>query len=131
MIAARAYAQASKETASRERLMVMLFEAALRHMRHAASLMEKQQIVEALPLLTKASDIVAELANTLDAKAAPELAQTLGDLYMFVAQRLARASAFRDLFAVRDAERAFAPIVEAFQQAVAATHRPTGPVGVP
>jgi flagellar protein FliS len=120
MHAARAYATASKETASRERLMVMLFEAALRHMRHAATLMEQQQVADALPLMTKASDIVTELAATLDAQAAPELAQTLGELYLFVAQRLARASAFRDLFALRDAERAFAPIVEAFQQAVAA-----------
>jgi flagellar protein FliS len=126
MHAARAYTQASKETASKERLMVMLFEAALRHMRHAASLMEKQQLADALPLLTKASDIVTELGATLNPTAAPELAQTLGELYVFVTQRLARAAAFRDLFAVRDAERAFAPIVEAFQQAVLAMNAPAG-----
>ncbi|MFT3709083.1 MAG: flagellar export chaperone FliS [Archangium sp.] len=127
MHAARAYAQHSKETASKERLMVMLFEAALKHMRHAATLLEKQQVVDAIPLLTKASDIVAELAATLNPAAAPELAQTLGDLYLFVSQRLARAAAFRDLFAVREAERAFAPIVEAFQQAVLAMNAPQVP----
>jgi len=120
MNATRAYARASQETASKERLMVMLFEAALRHMRHAASLLEQQKVVDALPLLTKASDIVTELASTLDPKAAPELAESLGELYLFVAQRLARGAAFRDLTAVREAERAFAPIVEAFQQAVTA-----------
>jgi flagellar protein FliS len=128
MHAARAYATQSKETASKERLMVMLFEAALRHMRHAATLIEKQQIVDAMPLLTKASDIVTELASTLNPVTAPELAQTLGDLYLFVAQRLARAAAFRDLTALRDAERAFAPIVEAFQQAVIAMHGPQSQV---
>jgi flagellar protein FliS len=127
MNASRAYARASQETASRERLMVMLFEAALRHMRHAASLLEQRKVVEALPLMTKASDIVVELADTLDPKAAPELAQTLGELYLFVAQRLARASAFRDVTALREAERAFAPIVEAFQQAVAAMGAPAAP----
>lgn len=118
MNASRAYARASQETASKERLMVMLFEAALRHMRHAATLLEQQKVVDALPLLTRASDIVCELADTLDAKQAPALSQTLGDLYLFVAQRLARAASFRDLTALREAERAFAPIVEAFQQAV-------------
>ncbi len=107
--------------------MVMLFEAALRHMRHAASLLEQQKVVEALPLLTKASDIVVELAETLDTRHAPELTQTLGDLYLFVAQRLARASSFRDLAAVREAERAFAPVVEAFQHAVAELGNPVTP----
>jgi len=118
MNASRAYARASQETASKERLMVMLFEAALRHMRHAATLLESQKVVEALPLMTRASDIVCELADTLDTQKAPELSQTLGDLYFFVAPRLARAAAFRDPVALRAAERAFAPIVEAFQQAV-------------
>lgn len=119
MNATRAYARASQQTASRERLMVMLFEAALRHMRHAATLMEQRNVVDALPLLTKASDIVVELADTLDTRQAPELAQTLGEVYLFVAQKLGRAAAFRDLFALRDAERAFAPVVDAFQNAVA------------
>jgi flagellar secretion chaperone FliS len=120
MIAARAYVNAAKETASKERLMVMLFETALRSMRHASTLLEQQQAVEAMPLLTRASDIVTELAATLDAERAPELAQTLGEVYLFVAQRLGRAAAFREAAAVREAERAFAPIVEAFQQAVVA-----------
>jgi flagellar secretion chaperone FliS len=126
MNATKAYARFSQETASKERLMVMLFEAALRHMRHAASLLEQKKVVDALPLLTKASDIVVELADTLDTQRAPELAQTLGEVYIFVAQRLARAAAFRDLMAVREAERAFAPLVEAFQHAVA-TMTPVAP----
>ena len=66
MNASRAYARASQETASKERLMVMLFEAALRHMRHAATLLEQQKVVDALPLMTKASDIVCELSDTLN-----------------------------------------------------------------
>ncbi|MFO0599131.1 MAG: flagellar export chaperone FliS [Myxococcaceae bacterium] len=119
MHAARAYAQASKETASKERLMVMLFEAALRHMRTGATLFEQGKHAEALPALSKASDIVTELAATLDPAQAPELTQMLGDLYLFVVQRLGHAAAFRDAKAVREAERAFAPIVEGFQQAVA------------
>lgn len=127
MNASRAYARASQETASRERLMVMLFEAALRHIRHAASLLEQGKAVDALPLMTRASDIVLELADTLDTQQAPELSQTLAELYFFVAQRLSRAAAFRDLTALREAERAFAPIVEAFQQAVASLGTPGTP----
>lgn len=127
MNASRTYARASQETASRERLMVMLFEAALHHMRHGASLLEQERAADALPLLTRASDIVSELADTLDPRQAPELAQTLGDLYLFVIQRLSRAAAFRDAQAVREAERAFAPIVDGFQQAVASLSAPGAP----
>jgi flagellar protein FliS len=114
----RAYARATQETASREQLMILLFEAALRHMRHAAALLDEGK-PDALGLLTKASDIVAELAATLDAQRAPQLAAALGELYTFVAERLAHAAVHRKASAAREAERAFAPIVEGFQQAVA------------
>jgi len=119
MNAARAYAKANNETASRERLMVLLFETALRHMRMAAASLETGRAVEALPLLTKASDIVTELASTLNPAAAPELSQTLGSIYLFVSERLAVASFSKQASVVREAERAFAPVVEGFQQAVA------------
>jgi flagellar protein FliS len=99
--------------------MILLFEKALQHMRHAATLLDEKKGPEALPLLTKASDIVTELAATLNAEVAPELAQTLGDVYLFVAQRLSIAALGRNAAAVREAERVFAPIVEGFQQAVA------------
>lgn len=115
----RAYARATQETASKERLMVLLFETALRHMRQSARLLDENGAGDALPLLTKASDIVTELAATLDARQAPELARSLGELYAFVSQRLAHAAVFRDATAAHEAERAFAPIVEGFQQAVA------------
>jgi flagellar protein FliS len=119
MNAARAYARATSETASKERLMVLLFEAAQRHMRVAAGHLDSNQPAAALPLLTKASDIVAELASTLDTAVSPALADTLGQVYLFVAQRLAIAAFSKDATAVREAERAFAPVVEGFQQAVA------------
>lgn len=119
MNATRAYAHATQQTASNEQLMILLFEAALKHMRQSATLLDGGQAVEALPLLTKASDIVTELAASFDLKQAPELGQTLGELYLFVAQRLAHAAIYRDANAAREAERTFAPIVEGFQQAVA------------
>lgn len=104
--------------------MVLLFEAALKHMRVAATHLEKGSTTEALPLLTKASDIVTELAATLNPEAAPELSQTLGELYLFVSQRLAVASFSKDPGVVREAERVFAPVVEGFQQAVASLGGP-------
>jgi flagellar protein FliS len=124
MLAIRKYAQTQNETASKERLMVLLFEAALRHMRRAAAALENGQSAEAGPALNKAGDIVAELLGTLDHSRAPALARQLSDVYIFVADRLIRAGGSKNPVAVREAERVFAPIAEAFSTAVSQLQGP-------
>jgi flagellar protein FliS len=117
--AARRYAQASRETASPERLMVLLFQAALRNIRSGASALEAGRARDAGPSLLKASDIVIELHATLDRTKAPELCDQLAEIYRFVCTRLDKAALSRDARAAREAERVFAPVAEAFEQAVA------------
>jgi flagellar protein FliS len=117
--AARRYAQAQRETASPERLMVLLFEAALRNIRSGATALETGRQLEAAAPLMKASDIVVELHATLDHSKAPELCDRLSEVYRFVCLRLSTAALSRDPRAAREAERVFAPIADAFAQAVA------------
>jgi flagellar protein FliS len=119
MLAIRKYAQTQNETASKERLMVLLFEAALRHMRRAAVSLEGGRAAEASPALNRAGDIVAELLGTLDHSRAPELCKQISDCYIFVADRLIAAGGTKNPAAVRDAERVFAPLADAFSKAVA------------
>jgi flagellar protein FliS len=124
--ATRAYARTRNETASKERLMVMLFEAALRHMRLAATALDGRQVAQASPSLARASEIVAELLATLDAEKAPDLHKTLAPLYLFVSDRLLKATLSRDANAVREAERVFAPIADGFAEAVKMVERGEG-----
>ena len=124
MLAIRKYAQTQNETASKERLMVLLFEAALRHMRRAAVSLEGGRSGEASPALNRAGDIVAELLGTLDHSRAPELCRQLSDVYIFVADRLIAAGGSKNPAAVREAERVFTPIAEAFASAVASLQGP-------
>jgi flagellar protein FliS len=112
------YAQTQNATASKERLMVLLFEAGLRHIRTGAQALEDNRFDHALLPLTKASDIVMELSRTLDSSKAPELCASLKDLYSFVNGRLVSAAIAHDAKAAREAERVFSPIVEGFQGAV-------------
>ena len=114
----RRYAQSQNETASPERRMVLLFEAALRHMRTAATALEAGRSSEASAPLTKATDIVVALDSTFDRARFPELADNLGAVYRFTCQRLVSAGARRDAALVREAERAFAPVADAFATAV-------------
>jgi len=115
---ANAYKKTQAETASPQRLMALLFEAALRHIREGAQDLEARRTAFRTHF-AKASAIVAELARTLDSKQAPELAEQLGPLYLFVSRRLFVANLKSDVKAAREAERVFAPIAEAFTQAVA------------
>ncbi len=117
--ATRRYAQSERETASPERLMVLLFQAAVRNIRNGAAALEAGQPAEAGRLFGKASDIVVELHATLDRPRAPELCDQLADVYRFVSQRLGIAALSRDLRAAQEAERVFTPIAEAFETAVA------------
>ncbi len=114
----RRYAQAQNETASPERLMILLFEAALRHMRTAAGALQSGRAADANVALSKATDIVVELDATFDRPRFPELADNLGLVYQFVCNRLLSATVKRDPVLVREAERVFLPVADAFSTAV-------------
>lgn len=118
MSAVHRYSQNQAETASRERLMVLLFEAALKHIRAGAGAIDDGRHGEANADLGRATDIVAELLATLDVRRSPALCEQLGEIYSFVAARLIQGNASRSAGLVREAERVLAPVAEAFAAAV-------------
>lgn len=99
--------------------MVLLFEAALRHMRTGARHLEKKERRQAAIVLDKSCQIILEMQATLKPDVAPKLVADLAELYTFIVARLCRAIAGGEVNDVRQAERAFAPIVDAFAQAAA------------
>ena len=124
MSGANRYLAVKNATASKERLMVNLFETALRHMRVAMKHLESKDVKAALPLLDKSSQIVGYLHGTLNRSAAPAVVDSLAEIYVFTIARLMRSIVTHKVSDVREAERAFAPIVEGFQKAVAAMAPP-------
>ena len=117
--AALAYSRTQRETASKERMLVLLLEGAQRHVRLAATALGEQRDTDAVASLTRAVEIIAELHGTLDTSRAPELCATLGELYQFISARLLEACATKNPATVHEAERVLAPIVEGFAGAVA------------
>ena len=118
MNVSRRYSQAQAETASPERTMVLLFEAALRHIRTGHTALEARRAADATAALARACEIVAHLDATFDSARLPELAQRLGPVYRFVCHRLLSANLTRDPSLAREAERVLAPIAEAFSATV-------------
>ena len=115
---AHRYATTQGETASGPRLMMLLFDAALRHARCGTAALTAGERPAATASLTKASDIVAELYATLDHDRAPELCDSLAGLYRFICGRLTSAACSGDARAAADAERVLAILADAFSQAV-------------
>ena len=118
MNATRRYSRAQAETASPERTMVLLFEAALRHIRSGAAALEGGRPTDAVAALARAGEIVAHLDATFDRARLPELARSLGPVYRFVCQRLLSANLTRNPAFAREAERAFSPVADAYSTAV-------------
>ena len=117
-VGAMRYQATANTTASKERLMVMLFQAALKHIRSAKGLYDSGHVMDAEIAVRKALDIVWELQDTLNPEVAPELAQNLADVYTFVNLRLLNALTSKSRAPLEDADVAFSPIVSAFEQAV-------------
>lgn len=123
MNVARTYSRTQNETASKERLMVLLFEAGLRHMRAGVTSFNAGKSADAVKSLGKASDIVQELLATLKPAVFPELCDRLASVYLFVLSRIDRSLLSMTGKPAEEAARAFEPIVLGFAEAVAKLER--------
>lgn len=85
------YKTTSVDTASPVRLVVQLYDGAIRFMRAGARAIESGNANERGAALHRAHAIVGELASTLDASKAPELCEELDRLYDFVLHQITRA----------------------------------------
>jgi flagellar protein FliS len=119
MKAYRTYTNANVSTASAPRIMMTLFETALRHMRAGKAAYAMGDYRTGGDAAERASAIVLGLQATLKHELAPSLCEQLDAVYGFVVARLTLAVGAMSAQYMEEAERVFLPIVEAFDQAVA------------
>ena len=86
------YKQTSIETAGREKILLMLYEGAIKFTKKAILAAEQKNIAERATNICRAYDIILELNNTLDHKVGGELARNLEQLYMFLTDQLSKAN---------------------------------------
>ena len=86
------YKQTAVESASREKLLLMLYEGAIKFVKRALIACEKDDVAARCENIGRAYDIVLELMNTLDFKVGGEVAENLEQLYMFITDELTRAN---------------------------------------
>jgi flagellar secretion chaperone FliS len=85
------YRRMQVETASQGKLIIMLYEGAIKNLHLAQRCMESKNINGSHTSLMKAQRIIQELNNTLNMDAG-QIAQDLRNLYLYMLDRLAKAN---------------------------------------
>lgn len=86
------YKSTSIASASREKLLLMMYEGAIKFTKLAIKAIEEKKIAERCENIGRAFDIVLELNNTLDHKVGGEIASRLEQLYMFMTEQYTKAN---------------------------------------
>lgn len=91
-----AYQSVQVTTTDRGRLLLMMYEGALKFLRQAKAGLEGNDIPKFCRFLSKAQAIIAELMNTLDFEKGGQIARDLERLYDFILFYLTEANLYRD-----------------------------------
>jgi flagellar secretion chaperone FliS len=90
------YKQTSVTSASREKLLLMMYEGAIKFTKKAVVACETKDIAERGLNIGKAYDIIMELNNTLNFEVGGEIAKNLEQLYNYMTDQLTKANVSGD-----------------------------------
>ncbi len=79
-----AYKKTSVQTASKEQILLMLYQAAIKNCKKAMEAIECKQIAEKGKYISKLQEIIIELSNSLDFEVGGEIATELSSLYDYI-----------------------------------------------
>ena len=130
--ATRQYSQVQIRTANKGKLIVMLYQGAIRHMKKAIMQLEEKEIEAKGKSLIKAQDIVLELLYALDPgmlKEGDELAQNLQRLYLYCYRQLVQANIQMDVKLIEEVISLLDNLLGAWEQVVAQPDRDPGVSG--
>lgn len=79
-----AYKKTSVKTASKEQILLMLYQAAIKHCKKAMDAIDNKQIAAKGEHIGKLQDIIIELTNSLDFEIGGDVAKELASLYDYI-----------------------------------------------
>lgn len=79
-----AYKKTSVETASKEQILLMLYQAAIKNCKKAIEAIEVKNVAKKGEYIGKMQDIVVELSNSLDFEVGGDVAKELASLYDYI-----------------------------------------------
>ena len=112
------YKKASFESASREKLLLMMYEGAIRYVKRAMKAIDENNIAERGMNIGFAYDVIMELNNTLDHEVGGEVSKNLEQLYMFLTDQLIKANIKADKDKLEDVLKILETLYDGWVQAV-------------
>jgi flagellar protein FliS len=112
------YKNTSIQSASKEKLLLMMYEGAIKFTKLAIKAAEEKKIADRCMNIGRALDIVIELNNTLDHKVGGELSSQLEQLYMFVTEQYTKANISGDAAPLKAALKILENLYEGWKQAI-------------
>lgn len=114
----RAYQKTQITTAKPEKILLLLYEGAIRFIRIANTRMKEKNIAEKGKFISKTIAIISELMNTLDHKVGGQLAADLENLYMFMIDKLIEANMHNNPEHLEVVEKLLTTLYQAWQDVV-------------
>ncbi len=112
------YKKTSVESASREKLLLMMYEGAIRYVKRAMIAVDKGDIADRGQNIGCAYDVIMELNNTLNHEVGGEIAKNLEQLYMFMTDELIKANIKADKEKLNNVLKILETLYEGWCQAV-------------
>jgi flagellar protein FliS len=112
------YKTTSVQSASREKILLMLYEGAIKFTKLAIKGAEEKKIADRGYNIGRAYDIVMELNNTLDHKVGGEISQNLESLYIFILGQYTKANISGDPAPLRSNLKMLETLYDGWNQAV-------------
>ena len=104
-LARQNYLQAEVQTATPQKLQLMLVEAAIKNVHRTKKAWDEERFEAAFDSLALAQDIIAEILSSLDKEGSPELAGKLASIYVFIFKCLTESGMTHDQQKLDDALR--------------------------
>ncbi|MBF0271225.1 MAG: flagellar export chaperone FliS [Magnetococcales bacterium] len=114
----RSYKSSRANTASREDLLILLYEGAIRFLERSIEELSNGRLSDHKMSLRRGIAIVAELQNTLNFEKGGELAIQLFDLYGYMLDRLTQANLRKDPEFIREVIRHLNTLLDGWRDAV-------------
>lgn len=111
-----AYQQNQVKTADLHRLVVMLYEEAIRYLKEAVEAFEGRDPERKCERLIFGMEVISELLSSLDTEAGGEIAKNLKGLYTYMLQRLVLAEAEGNVGKVQEVISMLQELLEAWSE---------------
>ncbi len=112
------YKTTSIQSASREKLLLMMYEGAIKFTKLAIQAAEEKKIADRGMNIGRAYDIVMELNNTLDHKVGGDISKNLEQLYMYITDQYTQANITGKPEPLKEALKLLETLYDGWQKAV-------------